>query len=120
MIRRPPRSTHTDTLFPYTTLFRCGRARNARDTSRPTMRARTARPTARIHAGASIDLYQSCHGRSGPRSYRPTPGKTKQAFYTSALGRSEEREVRKECVRTGRSRWAPDNNKNKTKETRIK
>src|SRR3546814_1143491 len=22
MIRRPPRSTHTDTLFPYTTLFR--------------------------------------------------------------------------------------------------
>src|SRR3546814_7063181 len=26
MIRRPPRSTRTDTLFPYTTLFRpCGR-----------------------------------------------------------------------------------------------
>src|SRR3546814_11602360 len=24
MIRRPPRSTHTDTLFPYTTLFRSG------------------------------------------------------------------------------------------------
>src|SRR3546814_16394470 len=24
MIRRPPRSTRTDTLFPYTTLFRCG------------------------------------------------------------------------------------------------
>src|SRR3546814_1923300 len=23
MIRRPPRSTRTDTLFPYTTLFRC-------------------------------------------------------------------------------------------------
>src|SRR3546814_10501214 len=28
MIRRPPRSTRTDTLFPYTTLFRsCGCAR---------------------------------------------------------------------------------------------
>src|SRR3546814_7569899 len=32
MIRRPPRSTRTDTLFPYTTLFRslalcCGRSR---------------------------------------------------------------------------------------------
>src|SRR3546814_10930485 len=27
MIRRPPRSTRTDTLFPYTTLFRSGRAR---------------------------------------------------------------------------------------------
>src|SRR3546814_4839906 len=26
MIRRPPRSTHTDTLFPYTTLFRSGSA----------------------------------------------------------------------------------------------
>src|SRR3546814_17445261 len=27
MIRRPPRSTRTDTLFPYTTLFRSGRLR---------------------------------------------------------------------------------------------
>src|SRR3546814_1183637 len=27
MIRRPPRSTRTDTLFPYTTLFRSGRTR---------------------------------------------------------------------------------------------
>src|SRR3546814_19563354 len=26
MIRRPPRSTRTDTLFPYTTLFRSGEA----------------------------------------------------------------------------------------------
>src|SRR3546814_17208796 len=25
MVRRPPRSTRTDTLFPYTTLFRSGR-----------------------------------------------------------------------------------------------
>src|SRR3546814_2365790 len=29
MIRRPPRSTRTDTLFPYTTLFRSGRDRTA-------------------------------------------------------------------------------------------
>src|SRR3546814_5925798 len=27
MIRRPPRSTRTDTRFPYTTLFRSGRSR---------------------------------------------------------------------------------------------
>src|SRR3546814_1551430 len=27
MIRRPPRSTRTDTLFPYTTLFRSGQGR---------------------------------------------------------------------------------------------
>src|SRR3546814_17813976 len=30
MIRRPPRSTRTDTLFPYTTLFRSPRRRGAR------------------------------------------------------------------------------------------
>src|SRR3546814_14640778 len=30
MIRRPPRSTRTDTLFPYTTLFRSGDAELAR------------------------------------------------------------------------------------------
>src|SRR3546814_18333179 len=29
MIRRPPRSTRTDTLFPYTTLFRSNLARHA-------------------------------------------------------------------------------------------
>src|SRR3546814_5131817 len=29
MIRRPPRSTRTDTLFPYTTLFRSAGFRNA-------------------------------------------------------------------------------------------
>src|SRR3546814_2432256 len=30
MIRRPPRSTRTDTLFPYTTLFRSSRPRGGR------------------------------------------------------------------------------------------
>src|SRR3546814_19592754 len=30
MIRRPPRSTRTDTLFPYTTLFRAGPGRHDR------------------------------------------------------------------------------------------
>src|SRR3546814_13776786 len=31
MIRRPPRSTRTDTLFPYTTLFRSARLRDFAD-----------------------------------------------------------------------------------------
>src|SRR3546814_20763260 len=31
MIRRPPRSTRTDTLFPYTTLFRSPQSRTAAD-----------------------------------------------------------------------------------------
>src|SRR3546814_14004848 len=32
MVRRPPRSTRTDTLFPYTTLFRSARRLSARAT----------------------------------------------------------------------------------------
>src|SRR3546814_6147552 len=41
MIRRPPRSTRTDTLFPYTTLFRSRRRRRARRRrGRPRRRAR--------------------------------------------------------------------------------
>src|SRR3546814_7151600 len=50
MIRRPPRSTRTDTLFPYTTLFRSPLRVEAvfgdeeeRDTARPFWRARRAR-----------------------------------------------------------------------------
>src|SRR3546814_4381152 len=38
MIRRPPRSTRTDTLFPYTTLFRSGSAA-------PRRRCRSAPPS---------------------------------------------------------------------------
>src|SRR3546814_16515738 len=38
MIRRPPRSTRTDTLFPYTTLFRSER----KDALRPPPRPRSA------------------------------------------------------------------------------
>src|SRR3546814_2672529 len=40
MIRRPPRSTRTDTLFPYTTLFRSRRAAVERDAFDTTMRPR--------------------------------------------------------------------------------
>src|SRR3546814_2896707 len=49
MIRRPPRSTRTDTLFPYTTLFRscravdAARAQAARDRRRPVPRRRNER-----------------------------------------------------------------------------
>src|SRR3546814_5247937 len=48
MIRRPPRSTRTDTLFPYTTLFRSqapGRTRHG--VARAAQRPRTRRPPAR-------------------------------------------------------------------------
>src|SRR3546814_17595855 len=35
MIRRPPRSTRTDTLFPYTTLFRSCQPRTWRESTAP-------------------------------------------------------------------------------------
>src|SRR3546814_2143847 len=38
MIRRPPRSTRTDTLFPYTTLFRSNRCENMPGPSRTAKR----------------------------------------------------------------------------------
>src|SRR3546814_17943997 len=41
MIRRPPRSTRTDTLFPYTTLFRSLTAKNVKLTP-SVIRARTS------------------------------------------------------------------------------
>src|SRR3546814_8253677 len=40
MIRRPPRSTRTDTLFPYTTLFRSGFADGAGGRRRAAARVR--------------------------------------------------------------------------------
>src|SRR3546814_2746399 len=48
MIRRPPRSTRTDTLFPYTTLFRSLRAaRDRRSTAAPPAPPATRRTASR-------------------------------------------------------------------------
>src|SRR3546814_4114187 len=45
MIRRPPRSTRTDTLFPYTTLFRSiGAGMNVKPTNPPTVPSKPATP----------------------------------------------------------------------------
>src|SRR3546814_3987993 len=74
MIRRPPRSTRTDTLFPYTTLFR---------SCRPAARGgRTApdRPPDR-------DLHAHDRGRirrlGRPRARRPVAGRSEE--HTSEL-----------------------------------
>src|SRR3546814_19920873 len=48
-IRRPPRSTRTDTLFPYTTLFRSRRSRSRCPSAPrrpPPLRSRSATPGA--------------------------------------------------------------------------
>src|SRR3546814_12091292 len=42
MIRRPPRSTRTDTLFPYTTLFRSSSRRRAPSPATPLTRRASA------------------------------------------------------------------------------
>src|SRR3546814_20034524 len=44
MIRRPPRATRTDTLFPYTTLFRSGTARKSAAKKTAARRKPAARP----------------------------------------------------------------------------
>src|SRR3546814_10517936 len=67
MIRRPPRSTRTDTLFPYTTLFRSVRRwplsadggcaacdRNARQAQRPPLPARRRRHPVRAAPDAHL------------------------------------------------------------------
>src|SRR3546814_9065231 len=54
MIRRPPRSTRTDTLVPYTTLFRsAGSAAGEDETTPPDIAGPTARPDAAAAPGAA-------------------------------------------------------------------
>src|SRR3546814_15815025 len=76
MIRRPPRSTRTDTLFPYTTLFRSERGQEVepegdvvpRTSGRALGRVRML-PALRNHAehgggGARVHPTAAVHGRS--------------------------------------------------------
>src|SRR3546814_12116475 len=81
MIRRPPRSTRTDTLFPYTTLFRSylRTARDDRDRMAPARRAAAAFRGDECEAGwpadpaaggggAEAQFRRSC---ADPRWFRP-------------------------------------------------
>src|SRR3546814_19943809 len=118
MIRRPPKSTRTDTLFPYTTLFR-----SASRPGRPTSFRRLER---RQGAGGRLPPIQgqvlSSADRDGPfaagpaicdngvshetRLYSPRPALHQQGQYAV---RSEERRVGKEWVSTCRSRLSTYN-----------
>src|SRR3546814_10335351 len=72
MIRRPPRSTRTDTLFPYTTLFRSRRARHRRSVG-----ARDGHEAGRRGA--------ACRAQSDrPRALRREPG-VRSEEHTSEL-----------------------------------
>src|SRR3546814_15852874 len=108
MIRRPPRSTRTDTLFPYTTLFR----------SRPDI----AQPDIAVLALADGLGHEVAQHRAGQRVGNDQRRRSQEigldvgvdsrfevtiAREHGGTHRSEERRVGKECVSTCRSRWAP-------------
>src|SRR3546814_13341319 len=87
MIRRPPRSTRTDTLFPYTTLFRSSLAShpNGRDISRK-------HRAAAYKSGSSSPHHPYNRQRKGPRQ-RPAglqPRSSAQAPVPGRGKRSEE------------------------------
>src|SRR3546814_10794967 len=80
MIRRPPRSTRTDTLFPYTTLFRSAVAGTGR--AEPLHHQRAVRPGAagaRLHRRAGAGRADA--GADGSR----TPARTRSEEHTSEL-----------------------------------
>src|SRR3546814_8429093 len=94
MLRRPPRSTRTDTLFPYTTLFRSHRRRPAE--------LRDAIEAPRHRIDEACDLPQHEHPRdavhAGQRAHRlpraerigAAPFEGAAALGGKCLGRSEE------------------------------
>src|SRR3546814_2572319 len=68
MIRRPPRSTRTDTLFPYTTLFRSARdpRRQRQDPAGRELGLQAGRRPGRDHLHRKVPL-----GEAQPRERHP-------------------------------------------------
>src|SRR3546814_11065823 len=111
MIRRPPRSTRTDTLFPYTTLFR-----SAADARQHHLARALAERNDADHRGDPDDDAE--HGEEGAQAVRLHRAQRHDEGLGETIGdgtqrsppgdgRSEERRVGTECVSTGRSRWSP-------------
>src|SRR3546814_7609626 len=94
MLSRPPRSTRTDTLFPYTSLFRSGRDARPRvhaelDRRAARRRRRAAggrRPLARLRQVAAT----GAQGRPRHRALRYGDGPRAGAAAHRAVARSEE------------------------------
>src|SRR3546814_18362979 len=114
MIRRPPRSTRTDTLFPYTTLFRSPTLAVESDgrlvagvTGAKRNRLHVVRDTSR-HRDFDIAIGQANHvfDRAFPRRRY-----LDRARFMGGIS-SAERRVGKACVSTCRSWWSPHLNKN--------
>src|SRR3546814_15178479 len=116
MIRRPPRSTRTDTLFPYTTLFRSLPSpfpQALGDFSAPFISETQIRRGDTLAAllqrlriqerGLQPFLVQNKDARS---IYKLYPGRSVQAA-PDKDGRPEERRVGKEWGIRARARWWP-------------
>src|SRR3546814_2884212 len=75
MIRRPPRSTRTDTLFPYTTLFRSAHERRDEGAARDpgdregTGRAEEGRSEAGCGPGKGVGAAMSPSPRAAPKPH---------------------------------------------------
>src|SRR3546814_15696302 len=112
MIRRPPRSTRTDTLFPYTTLFRSRfDARDRRIIGKiaiVTARVVDLRHEAAIGHARRIAVAEAAGVRAfgQPRFQRPEAARDPM-LVPGPHARSEARRVGKTCFRTCRSRWSP-------------
>src|SRR3546814_15338213 len=98
MIRRPPRSTRTDTLFPYTTVFGVFGHEDAAALAALGLHALQHRG----QESAGIVAFDGQHFNA----HRDL-GLVGDIFSSEGVMRSEERRVGKECVSTCRSRWSP-------------
>src|SRR3546814_8727353 len=72
MIRRPPRSTRTDTLFPYTTLFRSRAALG--DLQRPAVRAACYELGELHRLRGELDAAEEAYFEASRRGHDPRPG----------------------------------------------
>src|SRR3546814_2262059 len=96
MVRQPPRATRTDTLFPYTTLFRSW-SRPARRRSAPANGHGPARPAAGRRGGTGRGSWNrgpkvaGCHGQERSRDAIPVlrGRKSGGAKRTARIGRRE-------------------------------
>src|SRR3546814_13937322 len=95
MIPPPPRSTRTDTLFPYTTLVR-----SPGKPGRKTFAVIIRRLALLRDIGIDPDIAAGIH----PERLRRL---CQDGARLTAQHRSEERRVGNECVVTCRSRWSP-------------
>src|SRR3546814_11653006 len=125
MIRRPPRSTRTDTLFPYTTLFRSAcvertallvdqRFGKIEEVGVGLVIADVAEIVRRlVHLVGIAQHFQYEAAAARPQRdklFLPAQCQLAEPDLLCAFqGRSDERRVGKECVSQCRSRGWPDN-----------